>query len=218
MNGSEDGSKDSEEGSGSDSEDSIKEDDMADIAEEKAKDAGGEDEGPENVGKPKEEEPAKEEPKKEESEKPRKKKERASDADVGADENEPKKWNLRRNRPMLDFITMEELNAMDDYDSEDDNDWRPTMGKRKGKSSTGDGSDGEDDDEDDGSEGESSHHAGNKDDSSSSSEDEQKKKKIKIPSRNSGDDEELTNDSLTLSQSKSNEVICNFSRQVDGNV
>ncbi|XP_018410626.1 PREDICTED: PHD finger protein 14 [Nanorana parkeri] len=208
VNGSDDGSKDSGEGSGSDSEDSLKEEDMAAAAEVEIKDASGEDEGTENKGKPKEEEPSKEEPKKEESEKPRKKKERASDVDVGADDpnNEPKKWNLRRNRPMLDFITMEELNAMDDYDSEDDNDWRPTMGKRKGKSSTGDGSDGEDDDEDDGSEGESSHHAGNKDDSSSSSsEDEQKKKKIKISSRNSGDDEELTNDSLTLSQSKSNE-------------
>lgn len=98
---------------------------------------------------------------------------------------------------MLDFITMEELNAMDDYDSEDDNDWRPTGGQRKG-------SDGEEDEED-ASEGESNHQAGNKDDSCSSSDDEGKKKRIKIPGRNSGDDEELTNDSLTLSQSKSNE-------------
>ncbi|XP_072269525.1 PHD finger protein 14 [Pyxicephalus adspersus] len=207
INGSDDGSKDSE-GSGSDSEDSLKENDMAAAAEEGVKDAGGEEESAETQEKPKDEEPVKEESKKEEGEKTRKKKERASDVEITADDqnNEPKKWNLRRNRPMLDFITMEELNAMDDYDSEDDNDWRPTMGKKKGKSSTGDGSDGEDDDdEDDGSDGESSHHGGNKDDSSSSSEDEQKKKKIKIPSRNSGDDEELTNDSLTLSQSKSNE-------------
>ncbi|CAI9549159.1 unnamed protein product, partial [Staurois parvus] len=207
MNGSDDGSKDSGEGSGSDSEESLKEDDMTAIGGEEVKDAGGEDEGTETQEKLKEEEPTKEETKKEECEKPQNKKERTSEVDISAEDqnNEPKKWNLRRHRPMLDFITMEELNAMDDYDSEDDNDWRPTMGKRKGKSSTGDGSDGEDDDEDDGSEGESSHHAGNKDDSSSSSEDEQKKKKIKIPSRNSGDDEELTNDSLTLSQSKSNE-------------
>lgn len=217
MNGSEDGSKDSGEGSASDSEDSLKEEDMAATPKEEVKEAGGEDEGPETQEKPKDEEPVKEEAKKEESERPRRKKERANDVDISADDqnNEPKKWNLRRNRPMLDFITMEELNAMDDYDSEDDNDWRPTMGKKKGKSSTGDGSDGEDDDEDDGSEGESSHHAGNKDGNSSSSEEEQKKKKIKIPSRNSGDDEELTNDSLTLSQSKSNEVIWNVSRQVD---
>lgn len=194
---------------------------MAAVAKKEAKDAGREDEATETQEKLKEEELPKEETKKVESERLRKKKARASEVEVVADDqnNEPKKWNLRRNRPMLDFITMDELNAMDDYDSEDDNDWRPTMGKRKGKSSTGDGSDGEDDDddEDDGSEGGSSHHGDNKDDSSSS-EDEQKKKKIKIPSRNSGDDEELTNDSLTLSQSKSNEVICNFSRQVDGNV
>ncbi|XP_076149239.1 PHD finger protein 14, partial [Alosa pseudoharengus] len=47
---------------------------------------------------------------------------------------ETKKWNLRRNRPMLDFTTMEELNEMDDYDSEEDNDWRPTTGKRKSRS------------------------------------------------------------------------------------
>lgn len=206
VNGSEDGSKDSEEGSDSDSEDSLKEEAMTGKAKEEVKDTGGEDEGTETQEKLKEEELIKEETKKVESEKLRKKKQRASEVEVVADDqnNEPKKWNLRRNRPMLDFITMEELNVMDDYDSEDDNDWRPTMGKRKGKSSTGDGSDGEDDDEDDGSEGGSSHHDGNKDDSSSS-EDEQKKKKIKIPSRNSGDDEELTNDSLTLSQSKSNE-------------
>ncbi|KAM5157137.1 PHD finger protein 14 [Mantella aurantiaca] len=207
LNGSEDESKDSGEGSASDSEDSLKEEDMAAIAKEEVKDAGGEDEGPETHAKPKDEEPVKEEAKKEENERPRRKKESANDVDTGAEDqnnNEPKKWNLRRHRPMLDFITMEELNAMDDYDSEDDNDWRPTMGKKKGKSSTGDGSDGEDDD-DDGSEGDSSHHDSNKDGNSSSSEDEQKKKKIKIPSRNSGDDEELTNDSLTLSQSKSNE-------------
>ncbi|XP_069815458.1 PHD finger protein 14 isoform X5 [Dendropsophus ebraccatus] len=150
------------------------------------------------------EQPEKEEPKKDETEK---KKERTSEVEVPTDDqaNEPKKWNLRRNRPMLDFITMDELNAMDDYDSEDDNDWRPTGGRRKGKSSTGEGSDGEDDEEEDASEEESNHQTGNKDDSCSSSDDERKKKKIKIPSRNSGDDEELTNDSLTLSQSKSNE-------------
>ncbi|KAG8550933.1 hypothetical protein GDO81_025387 [Engystomops pustulosus] len=153
------------------------------------------------------EQPGRDETKKDEADKALKKKEGTPEIEVTIDDqtSEPKKWNLRRNRPMLDFITMEELNAMDDYDSEDDNDWRPTGGRRKGKSSTGEGSDGEDDEEEDGSEEESSHHPGNKDDSCSSSDDEGKKKKIKIPSRNSGDDEELTNDSLTLSQSKSNE-------------
>uniref|UniRef100_G3U2A4 PHD finger protein 14 n=1 Tax=Loxodonta africana TaxID=9785 RepID=G3U2A4_LOXAF len=95
--------------------------------------------------------------------------------------SEPKKWNLRRNRPLLDFVSMEELNDMDDYDSEDDNDWRPTVVKRKGRS------------------------ASQKEGSSPASEGVCKKKKSKVVSRNSADDEELTNDSLTLSQSKSNE-------------
>ncbi|XP_075067847.1 PHD finger protein 14 isoform X2 [Mixophyes fleayi] len=212
VNGSDDGSKDSGEGSGSDSEDNIKEIDMsATVAEVEEKTAaGGEDAGVGYTGseeKPTDEQSSKDEIKKEDSDKPRKRKERASDVDVSVDDqtNEPKKWNLRRNRPLLDFITMEELNAMDDYDSEDDNDWRPTGGKRKRKSSAGEASDGEDDEEEDGSEEESNQQAGNKDGCSSSSDDEGKKKKIKIPSRNNADDEELTNDSLTLSQSKSNE-------------
>uniref|UniRef100_A0A8C2X212 PHD finger protein 14 n=1 Tax=Cyclopterus lumpus TaxID=8103 RepID=A0A8C2X212_CYCLU len=74
---------------------------------------------------------------------------------------EPKKWNFRRNRPLLDFTTMEELNEMDDYDSEDDNDWRPTAGKKKGKAAAqkggpeeDGGSASEDDDEDDDNEDE----------------------------------------------------------------
>uniref|UniRef100_A0A9J7Z8V6 PHD finger protein 14 n=2 Tax=Cyprinus carpio TaxID=7962 RepID=A0A9J7Z8V6_CYPCA len=67
----------------------------------------------------------------------RKKGEKSSDTEPNgtgtAEEGsaEPKKWNLRRNRPMLDFTTMEELNEMDDYDSEDDNDWRRKKGVRK---------------------------------------------------------------------------------------
>ncbi|KAE8596347.1 hypothetical protein XENTR_v10016065 [Xenopus tropicalis] len=151
---------------------------------------------------------SKEEQKKDENEKSRKRKERISDVDISNDDqtNEPKKWNLRRNRPMLDFISMEELNAMDDYDSEDDNDWRPSAGKRKGKTtSLGDASDCEDDEEEDGSDEGSNYQAGHDNCSSSSDEEGKKKKKIKFPSRNSADDEELTNDSLTLSQSKSNE-------------
>ncbi|MEE6519086.1 hypothetical protein FKM82_030549 [Ascaphus truei] len=140
-------------------------------------------------------------------EKTQKIKERLAEIEISTDDqsNEPKKWNLRRNRPLLDFVTMEELNAMDDYDSEDDNDWRPTAGKKKGKTtSIGEGSDGDEDEEEDGSE-EEENNAGNDEVNGSSSSDEGKKK-IKFPSRNSADDEELTNDSLTLSQSKSNEV------------
>ncbi|XP_063777382.1 PHD finger protein 14 isoform X2 [Pseudophryne corroboree] len=210
--GSDDGSKDSGEGSGSDSEDNIREMDRSAAAAEEEDKAGegGEEAGLSYTGteeKATDEQPSKEEIKKEESDKSRKRKERVPDVDISTDDqtNEPKKWNLRRNRPLLDFITMEELNAMDDYDSEDDNDWRPTGGKRKRKSSAGEGSDGEDDDEEDGSEEESNQQAGNKDDCSSSSDEDGKKKKIKIPGRANADDEELTNDSLTLSQSKSNE-------------
>ncbi|XP_077124215.1 PHD finger protein 14 isoform X3 [Ranitomeya variabilis] len=212
--GSDDGSKDSGECSGSDSEDSLKEDNMATvISDDEEKNIVPEGEGAgtdfrQNEEKAADEQPGKDKVKKDETDKPQKKKERTSEVDVTADDqgSEPKKWNLRRNRPMLDFITIEQLNSMDDYDSEDDNDWRPTGSKGKGKSATGEGSDGEDDEEEeDGSEEESNHKTGNKDDSCNSSDDERKKKKIKIPSRNSGDDEELTNDSLTLSQSKSNE-------------
>lgn len=123
--------------------------------------------------------------------------------------SEPKKWNLRRNRPLLDFVSMEELNDMDDYDSEDDNDWRPTVVKRKGRSaSQKEGSDGDNEDDDDegsGSEEDENDEGNDEDHSSPASEAGGKKKKSKVLSRNSADDEELTNDSLTLSQSKSNE-------------
>ncbi|KAB5517817.1 hypothetical protein PHYPO_G00171540 [Pangasianodon hypophthalmus] len=82
-----------------------------------------------------EEDKAKDQPSSEESSKKetvsknRKKAEKTSDTEPNGSsvvEESPKKWNLRRNRPMLDFTTMEQLNEMDDYDSEDDNDWRPT--------------------------------------------------------------------------------------------
>uniref|UniRef100_A0A8L0DVG6 PHD finger protein 14 n=1 Tax=Oncorhynchus mykiss TaxID=8022 RepID=A0A8L0DVG6_ONCMY len=89
---------------------------------------------------------------------------------------EPKKWNLRCKRPMLDFTTMEELNEMDDYDSEDDNDWRPTSGKKKAKTENEEGS-------------------------SSDSDKEVKKPNKKVIS-SSVFDKELTNDSM--SQGKSN--------------
>lgn len=110
---------------------------------------------------------------------------------------------------LLDFVSMEELNDMDDYDSEDDNDWRPTVVKRKGRSaSQKEGSDGDNEDDDDegsGSEEDENDEGNDEDHSSPASEAGGKKKKSKVLSRNSADDEELTNDSLTLSQSKSNE-------------
>uniref|UniRef100_A0A672ZNB9 PHD finger protein 14 n=1 Tax=Sphaeramia orbicularis TaxID=375764 RepID=A0A672ZNB9_9TELE len=110
---------------------------------------------------------------------------------------EPKKWNFRRNRPLLDFTTMEELNEMDDYDSEDDNDWRPTAGKKKGKAATQKGGPEE---EEGGSE--------DGDDNNNSSSDSEKvmkkpKKKVKPTKSSSAFDEELTNDSM--SQGKGNE-------------
>ncbi|XP_029588077.1 PHD finger protein 14 isoform X3 [Salmo trutta] len=129
---------------------------------------------------------------------------------------EPKKWNLRRKRPMLDFTTMEELNEMDDYDSEDDNDWRPASGKKKAKAAAaqrggsegeeepeeedgdgGSGSDDDDNEDDDGGDDEDENEEG----SSSDSDKEVKKPKKKVIS-SSVFDKELTNDSL--SQGKSN--------------
>ncbi|KAL0962129.1 hypothetical protein UPYG_G00336090 [Umbra pygmaea] len=132
---------------------------------------------------------------------------------------EPKKWNLRRNRPMLDFTTMEELNEMDDYDSEDDNDWRPTAGKKKGKIAAAQkgGTEGEDEEDDEGGSGSDDDDDDNQEDgdgdnddeddddvdgSSSDSDKEVKKPKKKVKS-NSAFDDELTNDSM--SQGKGNE-------------
>uniref|UniRef100_A0AAZ3SE74 PHD finger protein 14 n=1 Tax=Oncorhynchus tshawytscha TaxID=74940 RepID=A0AAZ3SE74_ONCTS len=119
----------------------------------------------------------------------RKREEKASDTEDGgsttAATQEPKKWNLRRNRPMLDFTTMDELNEMDDYDSEDDNDWRPASGKRKGKTAAAQKGGNE-----------------NEEGSSSDSDKEVKKPNRKVKS-SSVFDEELTNDSM--SQGKSNE-------------
>ncbi|KAM4539686.1 PHD finger protein 14 isoform 2-T2 [Odontesthes bonariensis] len=133
---------------------------------------------------------------------------------------EPKKWNFRRNRPLLDFTTMEELNEMDDYDSEDDNDWRPTAGKKKGKTATqkggteeedgGSASDDEDDDNDDEEEEDDEDDEDDKDDGdddnngSSDGDKEMKKANKKVKSSNAFD-EELTNDSM--SQGKGNEDV-----------
>uniref|UniRef100_A0A665WJJ7 PHD finger protein 14 n=1 Tax=Echeneis naucrates TaxID=173247 RepID=A0A665WJJ7_ECHNA len=105
---------------------------------------------------------------------------------------EPKKWNFRRNRPLLDFTTMKELNEMDDYDSEDDNDWRPTAGKKKGKAATQKGATEEED-------GGSAKDNNN----SSSDSDKEVKKAIKKAKSTGTFDEELTNDSM--SQGKGNE-------------
>ncbi|KAJ6666627.1 hypothetical protein lerEdw1_020351, partial [Lerista edwardsae] len=219
--GSEDGSKDSGEGSGSESEENVLEEELADerkTEEEQPKSSGGEEQPiMEKVIKTEKQDDDEDG---EGEEKPRKKKdkekerEKPPEADAGIDEqtNEPKKWNLRRNRPLLDFVSMEELNDIDDYDSEDDNDWRPTAGKKKGKNTLRrEGSDGDnEDDEDDGSgsDEDDNEEEGNDDDdnSSTASDGGSKKKKAKSLSRNSADDEELTNDSLALSQSKSNEV------------
>uniref|UniRef100_H3CBC2 PHD finger protein 14 n=1 Tax=Tetraodon nigroviridis TaxID=99883 RepID=H3CBC2_TETNG len=107
-------------------------------------------------------------------------------------QTEPKKWNFRRNRPLLDFTTMEELNEMDDYDSEDDNDWRPNAAKKKSKAAAQKGGGGE---EEDGS-------ASDNNSDSSDSEKEVKKLKKRMKST-SAFDEELTNDSM--SQGKGNE-------------
>ncbi|EMP31048.1 PHD finger protein 14 [Chelonia mydas] len=210
--GSEDASKDSGEGSCSESEENVLEEELAEEMkveeEQQPKTSAGETLlTTEDVIKTEKKE------QEEEDEKPKKKKEKekATETDAAADEqtNEPKKWNLRRNRPLLDFVSMEELNDMDDYDSEDDNDWRPTAGKKKGKTALRkEGSDGdneEDEDDGSGSDEDDNDEEGNEDNSSTASDGGSKKKKHKVLSRNSADDEELTNDSLALSQSKSNE-------------
>uniref|UniRef100_A0A671W9W4 PHD finger protein 14 n=1 Tax=Sparus aurata TaxID=8175 RepID=A0A671W9W4_SPAAU len=139
-------------------------------------------------------------------------------ANTDESQSEPKKWNFRRNRPLLDFTTMEELNEMDDYDSEDDNDWRPTGGKKKGKAaaqkggteeeeggSASDDDDNDDDDDDDDEDDEDDDNEGGGDDNNSSSDSEKEVKKPKKKAKStSAFDEELTNDSM--SQGKGNEV------------
>ncbi|KAG2464790.1 PHF14 protein, partial [Polypterus senegalus] len=109
---------------------------------------------------------------------------------------------------MLDFITMEDLNEMDDYDSEDDNDWRPSAEKKKGKAALQKGGSEDDDvsvsDEDEDNDDDDDDE-NDENDSSSGSENENKKTKSKAPRTNSADDEEWTNDSLSLSQGKNNE-------------
>ncbi|XP_026865931.2 PHD finger protein 14 isoform X3 [Electrophorus electricus] len=150
--------------------------------------------------------------------KSRKRGEKASEVEPGdsgggvvAEESpaEPKKWNLRRNRPMLDFTTMEELNEMDDYDSEDDNDWRPTAGKKKSKAA-GKEKAGSDEEEDEGSEEDEIEDEDNEDEdgengSSSDSEEVPKKVKKKTTKGAGTFDEDETNDSHSTSHGKGNE-------------
>lgn len=147
---------------------------------------------------------------------------------INTDESqtETKKWNFRRNRPLLDFTTMEELNEMDDYDSEDDNDWRPTAGKKKSKTAAqkgeaeeeggasddddddDDNEDDDNDDEEDEDEDDDNKEDGDENNSSSDSEKvcKKPKKSSRVPKScksSTALDDELTNDSM--SQGKGNE-------------
>ncbi|KAG1947022.1 PHD finger protein [Pimephales promelas] len=209
-NGSdEEGSNDSAAGSESDS-DAVGSADEEGIDEEETKDLNEDTE---------EEEKAKEQSFSEETSsketegtsKNRRKVEKSSDTEPNgsgtAEEasGEPKKWNLRRNRPMLDFTTMEELNEMDDYDSEDDNDWRPTQGKKKGKASSGKEKEGSDEEDDDGGSDEEDNEDDENETSSSDSEEEGRKPKRKAGKNTGAFDEEETNDSHSTSHGKGNE-------------
>uniref|UniRef100_A0A8C4YWL8 PHD finger protein 14 n=1 Tax=Gadus morhua TaxID=8049 RepID=A0A8C4YWL8_GADMO len=134
----------------------------------------------------------------------------SAEAGAAAAAAEPKKWNFRRNRPLLDFTTMEDLNEMDDYDSEDDNDWRPAAGKKKNKAAAGtdddDDDDGDNDDDDDDDDGDNDDDDDKDEDkegnSSSSDSDKEMSKPKKKAKNNSSFDDELTNDST--SQEKGN--------------
>ncbi|XP_015136888.1 PHD finger protein 14 isoform X2 [Gallus gallus] len=210
--GSEDASKDSGEGSCTESEENILEEEPAEEKVEEQQPKSSTEEEVPTADKEVIKTEKKEQEDEEEKPKKKKEKEKAAETDPVIDEqaSEPKKWNLRRNRPLLDFVSMEELNDMDDYDSEDDNDWRPTPEKKKGKNALRkEGSDGDnEDDEDDGSgsdEDDNDEEGNEEDNSSTASDGGSKKKKSKVLNRNNADDEELTNDSLALSQSKSNE-------------
>ncbi|XP_058260835.1 PHD finger protein 14 isoform X1 [Hemibagrus wyckioides] len=226
-NGSDDeGSKDSVGGADSESDAAVSPDEEG-VEDEENKELK------EDVQEEEEEEKSKDQPSSEESSKKEpvskksKKAEKTSDTEPNGSstvEESPKKWNLRRNRPMLDFTTMDQLNEMDDYDSEDDNDWRPTSGKKKNKaggkekggsedegedegSAGEDDDDGDDDDDDDGDDNNDEENEDDNDESSSSTDSEVAVKKArKKASKNTGAfDEEETNDSHSTSQGKGNE-------------
>ncbi|XP_072532044.1 PHD finger protein 14 isoform X1 [Salminus brasiliensis] len=220
-NGSdEDGSKDSAAGTDSDS-DAAGSPDEEGIDDEETKELNED---------AQEEEKAKEQPSSEETSsketggtsKSRKKSEKPPDPEPNgsgtAEESpaEPKKWNLRRNRPMLDFTTMEQLNEMDDYDSEDDNDWRPSAGKKKSKAAGKDkgggsegeedeGSDEDDDNDDDENEDDDDDEEEEENSSSDGEEVLKKSKKSKTAKSTGAFDEEETNDSHSTSHGKGNE-------------
>nr|XP_046182253.1 PHD finger protein 14-like isoform X5 [Oncorhynchus gorbuscha] len=154
----------------------------------------------------------------------RRREEKASDTEAGSGGSgsgtatqDPKKWNLRCKRPMLDFTTMEELNEMDDYDSEDDNDWRPTSGKKKAKTEAtqrggSEGEEAEEEDDDGGSGSEDDDNDGgddedeNEEGSSSDSDKEVKKPNKKVIS-SIVLDKELTNDSMSQRKSKKDALL-----------
>ncbi|XP_041039697.1 PHD finger protein 14 isoform X7 [Carcharodon carcharias] len=125
--------------------------------------------------------------------------------DAGPDESNDgqKKWNLRKKRTMLDMISVEELNGFDDYDSEDDNDWRPCSGKKKGKGVNNDDGDeggGEDDDISDSEDG----NPDDEEDSSSASEEDRIRRKNR-PSSQKAAKTEGTSDGFILTQNKNYE-------------
>ncbi|XP_039768758.1 PHD finger protein 14 [Ornithorhynchus anatinus] len=235
-NGSDDPSKDSSEGS---AEENPLEEEAAEEEREERRPSGREEEEEEAAAAAAEEEEKEEEEREagevggggrgeESREKPKRKKEKeekeraaaaggSGEAAAGAPApegraREPKKWNLRRNRPLLDFVSMEELNDMDDYDSEDDNDWRPAAARRKGRAAArrrgADGDDrdrADDDDEEDEDDDDEEGRRRERRDPRSGGPPAGRRKKAKAPGGGGADDEELTNDSLALSQSKSNE-------------
>uniref|UniRef100_G3N476 PHD finger protein 14 n=1 Tax=Gasterosteus aculeatus aculeatus TaxID=481459 RepID=G3N476_GASAC len=217
-NSDEEGSKASAAGSGTDEDNNNAVSADNGIDEDEAKDLAAEDNLTEDERKTKEQAssdsstkdtPAAEPPK------GRRRSKKVSDVNTEEPQAEPKKWNFRRNRPLLDFTTMEELNEMDDYDSEDDNDWRPVAGKKKGKAGgQKEGAEEEEDGDDDKEDGDdatttnttttptNNNNNNNNNNSSSESDKDVKKPKKKTKSTNAFY-EELTNDSM--SQGKGNE-------------
>ncbi|XP_072365216.1 PHD finger protein 14 isoform X1 [Scyliorhinus torazame] len=129
----------------------------------------------------------------------KKTKEMVGDAEPDESNDGQKKWNLRKKRTMLDMISVEELNGFDDYDSEDDNDWRPCSGKKKGKGVSNDDGDeggGEDDDISDSEDG----NPDDEEDSSSASEEDKRIQRKNRPSSQKTAKTEGTCDGFILTQ------------------
>uniref|UniRef100_A0A8C2YZZ3 PHD finger protein 14 n=1 Tax=Cyclopterus lumpus TaxID=8103 RepID=A0A8C2YZZ3_CYCLU len=213
-NSDEEGSKASAAGSGSDEDNDAGSADDG-IDEEEAKDLAADDNCTEDEGKTKQQASSDSSTKD------------TTTATPPKSRRKSKKTLELENRPLLDFTTMEELNEMDDYDSEDDNDWRPTAGKKKGKAAAQKGGpeedggsasedddedddnededdDDEDDDDDDDEDDDKEDGDGEKNNNNSSSESDKDMKKLKKKTKSTNAfDEELTNDSV--SQGKGNE-------------